>query len=140
MELIEVINGKTHGFLGKDKIYIGRANQSYNLPKSPLYNPYRIGEDGDRPTVCKKFDAYLYKKVKRWSETGEVDGEGTIMELLEICLKILELTFKADDEVEPIQLTCYCAPLQCHGSGIIRCAYWVIKQEWFVLAYKEYYP
>jgi hypothetical protein len=131
MESIKVVNGKQWGFIGENKIYIGRANQSYNLPKSALYNPYRIGQDGDRPTVCKKFDRYLYRKVKLWSETGEIDDEGTIMELVGICLSILQN--------QKIELTCYCHPLQCHGDGIIRCAYWVIKQDWFKAGYSEYY-
>ena len=31
--MITVINGKTNGFLGNDKIYIGRENKTYGLKK-----------------------------------------------------------------------------------------------------------
>jgi hypothetical protein len=37
--MIGVINGKRDGFIGQDKIYIGRANKFYGLQKSPLHNP-----------------------------------------------------------------------------------------------------
>lgn len=53
---ITVINGKTDGFIGKDKIYIGRRNRTYNLLESPLHNPYNI-EKGvrSREDVIKVF-------------------------------------------------------------------------------------
>lgn len=116
---IKVVNGKTHGFIGENKIYIGRESQRYSLPQSPLHNPYIIGKDGDRREVCKKFDLYLWKKVKLWSETGECDD--TVMEIKDIAGRV-----KAGKE---ITLTCYCHPWQCHGDGIIRCINWILQQS-----------
>lgn len=39
---MKTINGKTDGFIGEDKIYIGRYNRYYNLSESPLHNPFAI--------------------------------------------------------------------------------------------------
>jgi len=36
--MIRVINGKTNGFLGNDKIYIGRENKTYGVEESVLKN------------------------------------------------------------------------------------------------------
>lgn len=38
--MLKIINGKKDGFIGENKIYIGRYNKSYNLKPSPLSNPY----------------------------------------------------------------------------------------------------
>ena len=52
-----VQDGKTWGFTGRDKIYIGRANGK--LKGSPLGNPFSIGVDGDRAEVIEKFRQWL---------------------------------------------------------------------------------
>jgi hypothetical protein len=122
---MEIINGRQHGFIGKNKIYIGRRSIIHHLPESALHNPYLIDFNCDRKKACKLFDIYLWEKVKRWAETGEMD-EAMIL-LRDICLAL-----HADEE---IILTCYCMPLQCHGSGIMRCAKWIIQQEWFLNCY-----
>ncbi|MBN3961753.1 DUF4326 domain-containing protein [Nostoc sp. NMS8] len=128
MNLIKVVNGKTHGFVGESKIYIGRKSQPYSLPQSPLHNPYIMGKDGDRREVCQKFDLYLWKKVKLWSETGECDD--TVMEIKDIACQVKERRANKNngEDVEDIELTCYCHPWQCHGDGIIRCVNWILQQ------------
>lgn len=128
MDFIKVVNGKTHGFIGENKIYIGRKSEPYSLPQSPLHNPYIMGKDGDRREVCQKFDLYLWKKVKLWSETGECDD--TVMEIKDIACQVKERRAKKNngEDVEDIKLTCYCHPWQCHGDGIIRCVNWILQQ------------
>jgi Domain of unknown function (DUF4326) len=126
--MITVINGKLDGFVGEDKIYIGRANKYYRQKESPLHNPFKIPEDGDRSEVSKKFDKYLYQKVKLWMNEGILDE--TMFAIREICFKVLD--------GQEVILCCYCKPLQCHGDGIVRCVEWIIKQDWFK-AYSEWY-
>ena len=53
--MITVINGKRDGFIGKDKIYIGRKNKSYNLNQSPLHNPFDQSY-GDKESRLRKYD------------------------------------------------------------------------------------
>ena len=127
--MIGVINGKRDGFIGQDKIYIGRANKFYGLQESPLHNPFKLSSEKERFESCKMFDKYLYDKVKLWMNEGILDE--TTIALRNICFKVLEGV--------NVILTCWCSPLQCHGDGIIRCVNWIIQQDWFKQAYSEYY-
>jgi hypothetical protein len=101
--MIKVTNGKQTGFVGEDKIYIGRYNKPYNLSKSPLYNPYKIGEDGDRDIVINKYREYLLNNTKYQNNsiTKELN-------------RLLEL-YKEKGKLE---LVCWCNPLACHGDII----------------------
>ncbi|WP_254444802.1 DUF4326 domain-containing protein [Anabaena sp. UHCC 0187] len=128
---MKVANGKTTGFIGENRIYIGRANSYYDLPESPLHNPFKMSGNGEseREKVCSFFHKYLYHKILKWSQTGELDE--TTSALRDICLKLVA--------GEEIILTCWCKPYQCHGDNIIRAAEWIIKQDWFKSAYSEYF-
>jgi hypothetical protein len=66
--------------------YIGRG--------SPFGNPFKIGKDGDREEVIRKFKHYFVERLK-----DQVFKK-----------KLLELRGK--------RLGCYCAPLACHGDVI----------------------
>ena len=62
-------------------VYIGRG--------SKWGNPFRIGKDGTREEVIKKYKRYLLKNKKLLSSLGELRGKW---------------------------LGCYCKPLACHGD------------------------
>ena len=111
-----VQNGKTWGFTGRDKIYIGRANGK--LKGSPLGNPFSIGVDGDRAEVIEKFRQWLWPQVKTWKETSEVSE--AVIELKSIAVDV------ADGK--RVILTCWCKPEACHGDVIVACVNWIIKE------------
>lgn len=76
-----------------DVVYIGRG--SWRGQKSKLGNPFSIGADGDRNTVCDRFE--------EWAPTQP-----------EIMAEIEKLRGK--------DLACYCAPYRCHGDWILKMA------------------
>jgi hypothetical protein len=63
--VLKVVNGKTHGFFGRNKLYIGRTNKAYHLKESILHNQFVIGKDGDRNEVITKYHQWLKTEVKR---------------------------------------------------------------------------
>jgi hypothetical protein len=115
--MLKVINGRTNGFIGKDKVYIGRANRSYHLNQSPLANPFVIGRNGDRDQIIQKYRVWLWHNLKSWQESGEVND--VVKELLMIRDRVTN--------GENLFLSCWCAPLSCHGDIIIRCINWLSK-------------
>jgi hypothetical protein len=115
--MLTVINGKTNGFLGTHKIYIGRANYSIRLFQSPLANPFVIGRDGNRAQVIQKYREWLWQNVKAWKESGSENE--VVKELLIIRDRVLN--------GENIALSCYCFPLACHGDIIVKCIHWLIS-------------
>lgn len=105
--MIQVINGKRNGFVGKNKIYIGRTNQTYQLQGSPLQNPFRIGRDGNRSQVVKKYRKWLHSQIIQ-GLSGKPNP--AFKELKRIATLV-----KAG---KSIQLTCWCKPELCHGDVI----------------------
>lgn len=69
-------------------IYIGRG--------SPFGNPFKIGLDGDRYEVIKKFRTYFENKIQ---------SDETFRK------QVLDLEGK--------RLVCFCKPKACHGDVII---------------------
>ncbi|MDV3002444.1 MAG: hypothetical protein N5P05_004099 (plasmid) [Chroococcopsis gigantea SAG 12.99] len=109
--MIKVVNGKKAGFVGKDKIYIGRSNSFYNLKASVLMNKFVIGKDGNREEVIEKYKKWLWMEFKKGGEVYE--------ELVRIGKKV--------KEGESVELVCYCVPMGCHGNVVKRCIEWMIK-------------
>lgn len=72
-------------------VYIGRP--------SIWGNPFKIGRDGTRNTVIKKYKEYLLSRP--------------------------ELIEKAKKELKGKKLGCYCKPLSCHGDVLVE----VIEHE-----------
>lgn len=107
--MIEVGNGKKVGFVGKDKIYIGR--KSYAQKGSLLANKFKIGRDGNRDEVVEKYRRWLWNEYKK---KGEV-----YKELWRIANKV--------KKGEKVQLMCWCAPYKCHGDVVKRCIEWMIR-------------
>ena len=46
----------------EDCVYLGRGNSRLGLPHSPLSNPFKIGPDGNRAEVIKKFRVYYHNR------------------------------------------------------------------------------
>lgn len=67
--------------------YIGRG--------SPWGNPYRIGLDGDRETVIRKYHTYLRRTPELLAEIYRLRGH---------------------------DLVCFCAPMPCHGDVLFYLA------------------
>ena len=114
---IQVINGKQNGFIGKNKIYIGRYNRVNQLENSALANPFTIGKHGDRNQVLQLYREWVWEQIKSWQSTGTLNP--AIENLLMICNRI---------KTSEVILTCWCHPLPCHGDIIIRCIKWMISQ------------
>lgn len=114
---IKVLNGKKAGFLGEDKIYIGR--NSYGLKCSVLSNKFKIGIDGNRDEVVEKYRRWLWIEFNKKGEVYE--------ELVKISKRVIE--------GEEIKLVCWCSPEKCHGDVIKSCIEWMIESG--IVAYKN---
>lgn len=91
------IGNKHHGDTG---IYVGRG--------SPLGNPYKIGEDGDRERVIDLYREWLYFKIYRSDP------------VVTAALRSLN-----DNDT----LVCYCYPLHCHAEIIIELWQWATEHK-----------
>ena len=76
-------------------IYIGRAMYmgGWKLPKSKWCNPYKVGEDGSREEVLKKYEKYVRKNRELMTALPELKGK---------------------------VLGCWCKPLGCHGDVLVK--------------------
>ena len=75
--------------------YIGRENHHYGVEQSIFHNPFKVGEDGDRQEVIRKFREYFYDRMEHSSE------------------------FKQQvEDLEGKVLGCWCKPKDCHGDVI----------------------
>lgn len=106
---INVANGRRDGFVGKDKIYIGRENNYLGLKESPLCNPFPILENCSREESIQKFRKHLWERLK--ADDRGIQQALTLMQIL-------------GEKGETVNLTCWCAPLSCHGDVIKRCLKW----------------
>ena len=83
-----VLNARVVGRNMKGAVYVGRP--------SKFGNPFRIGPDGDRESVIKKYAAWI---------TGQPD-----------------LVAAAKRELRGRSLICWCAPEGCHADVLLRIA------------------
>jgi hypothetical protein len=116
--MLIVQNGKKYGFIGKNRLYIGRANPSFNLSESPLANPFVLGRDGDRCEVIEKFRQWLWPQLKLWRDTGELTEATQALKAIAVDV----------DEGKLVVLTCWCKPEACHGDVIVSCVNWIIQE------------
>jgi hypothetical protein len=119
-EMINVVNGYKDGFIGENKIYIGRYNDKLKLKSSPLCNPYWISNHRLRDEAIALYKALLWESIKRYRDKGIIDG------MMEELIRIANL------DNDDIELTCYCKPERCHGDVIISAIQWLKTQEWFL--------
>lgn len=78
------INGKKQRYPGQDSIWA---------------NPYKIGSDGDREEVLKKYARYITRRL--------IEEPGLLKKLRELKGKTLG---------------CWCKPQRCHGDILIKMA------------------
>ena len=120
--MIYITNGKQTGFLGKDKIYIGRGNRYYKLSSSPLNNPFPINFKCSRQQSIELYRQHLWRSIKLMRDTGKVDR--IMQEILGIA--------KQEKQKRKVVLVCWCKPLDCHGDIVIRALNWLKTQPWFM--------
>jgi hypothetical protein len=118
--MLTVVNGKQSGFVGQDKIYIGRNNRYYNLNSSPLANPFPITKNTTREEVIEKYRAWLWQEIQVKLKHNQ--SNPVFDELVRIAKKHLA--------GEKIELVCYCKPDSCHGDVLIRCIHWLIHNRY----------
>ena len=123
---MEVINGKHDGFLGTNKIYIGRANRYFNLKESPLHNPFKVSKTVTRSEAIALYKKHLWNSIKAMRDGLPLDR--IMIELINIARA--EKDF-AETNTELI-LVCYCKPLACHGDVIVAAIGWLKTQDWFM--------
>lgn len=99
-----------------DAIYIGRYNESWNLQRSPLANPYKIPKS---PTTD-QLDEIL-NKYRRWLRIQIDDQAEAYHELI----RLKNLVMAGSD----IKLACWCAPGICHGNVVKAAIEWMIKEN-----------
>ena len=86
-----------------NNVYIGRAGvvfidkQRFPKTSSNFANPFKIGKDGDRDDVIKKYKVYITEKLEN-----------------NISLKNELLTLKGKN------LGCWCHPEPCHGDVLLE--------------------
>jgi hypothetical protein len=80
----------------KYDVYIGRKNSRLNLPESKWANPYRIGIDGNRDDVIKKYKEWILNQPDLINNLSELEGK---------------------------TLACWCYPKKCHGDILIELIY-----------------
>ncbi|CAD5988722.1 Putative Phage related protein (plasmid) [Planktothrix tepida] len=131
---MKVINGKIDGFIGSNKIYIGRYNRYYNLKESPLYNPYPITKTVNRNLAMgyARLEAIALYKQHLWNSIKAMrDG----LPLDRIMIELINIARVEKDLAEThteLMLVCYCSPLPCHGDVIVAAIGWLKTQDWFM--------
>ena len=85
---------------GAGIVYVGRRCQSWR--GSVLGNPYRLGKDGTREEVIRKYREWLKKKLE-----ADPQVQSAVMDIVWML-----------DGGEPVKLGCWCAPLPCHAEVI----------------------
>ncbi len=85
-----------------NNVYIGRSGivfinkKRFPSKASPFCNPFKIGKDGDREEVLKKFREYIMERIKDPQFKEE----------------LLKLKDK--------NLGCWCKPDKCHGDTLME--------------------
>lgn len=73
--------------------------------KTKWGNPFVMGRDGDRDTVCEKYRHWLHNEIRA--------GRVTLEDLAALKGK---------------RLGCHCAPRRCHGDTLSAAADWATRQ------------
>ena len=95
--MIKIVNVKS--FRG-ELIYIGRCCGGFK--GSVLGNVFKIGVDGNRDEVIRKYKVWLWNEYKKG---GVVKSE-------------IDRLVKMNREGKDLVLGCWCVPLDCHGFVI----------------------
>ena len=97
---------------GEQGVYIGRRIK--DLPRSPLANDERMGDESRRAKVIRMYHAWLWEKMQA--------NDQAVMDELH---RLLDLARRP----EGVKLLCWCYPKACHGDVIAKALAWLDKQE-----------
>lgn len=89
-----VVNIKRTGPGGWD-VYIGRAMPRQGLRTSKWANHFKVGQDGTRDDVIRKYREHIMKTPVLLAQVGDLRGK---------------------------RLACWCKPLPCHGDVLAQLA------------------
>lgn len=92
--LPRIWNAKIVGTRRSGAVYVGRNPR--RMEPNPFGNPFRVGEDGDRDTVLRKYEEWL------WTQP--------------------ELIAKIKSELRGKDLICWCWPKPCHAAILRKIA------------------
>jgi Domain of unknown function (DUF4326) len=125
--MINVVNGKIDGFIGSNKVYIGRYNKYYGLKESPLCNKHKVVKDG-RNNAIALYKVDLWYSIKNMRDCRPRRVDSVMMELLEIV--------RREKQYGTIELVCFCKKkdvyVPCHGDIIASAINWLKTQDWFM--------
>jgi len=93
---INIVN-KKESYVEEESLFCGRP--------SALGNPFIIGADGDRDTVCDKYEAWFNEQL--------TDNNKAVTDELDTAISIIK-TYGT------INLVCFCSPLRCHTETIAK--------------------
>jgi len=96
-EIWIVHHGRYEGDLDGAYVYCGRSKSHDNV----LGNPFRIGVDGDRDEVIRKFKVWVWNEYQK---------KGGLYHKLNMIVKMFE--------DRNLILGCWCSPLRCHCEVI----------------------
>jgi len=121
--MIEVVNIRDYIVDGKvvlppHAVYIGRAAPRYGLKKSPLANPYPVGQKYGKPPQKRTLEESLalYAAHLAGALWTGVDGDGKrYPTTLRVEVDRLRALHK---EHGKLLLACWCKPKACHGDVI----------------------
>jgi Domain of unknown function (DUF4326) len=112
------------GFNHHHRVYIGRANKTYQLKASPLANPFGIGKHGTREQVVEMYRCWLWKQVKE----GMAGKSNTVWDELKYLQGLEKRLVKIG--LDGLTLTCWCKDSElCHGDVIVKCLEWMEKNN-----------
>ncbi len=89
-------------------VAVNVRTQAYDVlidRRSKYGNPFIMGRDGDRDTVCEKHKTWLWGEIRA--------GRVTLQELAALKGK---------------RLGCHCAPKRCHGDTLTAAADWAYEK------------
>lgn len=96
-------------------ITVTNGGGGFNIMRpSPLGNPFRIGRDGDRPTVIAKHRAWLWEVL--WTNPT-----------CDVARAFAEIV-KAYMAGQDVRIVCCCAPDSCHGDNIRDFVIWFAER------------
>ena len=114
--MCQIANFKHYGSLqslnqafGDQWLYIGRANRTAGLARSPLANPFKVGVFGGRRGATLSY-------YRRWLWEQIQAGNMAVIEALQAI----------DDSTV---LVCWCVPGPCHGEVVKAAAAWLKGQS-----------
>lgn len=90
---MKVLNVKKHPFNSEWGVYIGRENKTFNFQCSKWHNPFVCEDETMRDMVLDLYEKHIRNTPELWNSLEELDG---------------------------LNLYCWCSPKACHGDILIK--------------------